>query len=143
MRKGFTLIELLMVMVIIGILAAIAYPGYREYITSARRSDGQAALLNLANRMERYYSERNTYQGATIGTGGVTDVLGSNLSPENWYTLSITNASATGYTLNATPRSGQATADKKCQTLTLNSIGVKGIAAGPGGSPTGTASQCW
>ncbi len=142
-NKGFTLIELLMVLVIIGILISIAYPSYRDYITRARRSDGQAALLDLASRMERYYSEENTYATATIGTGNATDVASSNQSPEGWYTLVISSATANSYTLQAIPQNAQATADTRCQTLTLNSQGVKGITAGPSGTPTGTATDCW
>ncbi|AHE66727.1 type IV pilin protein [Legionella oakridgensis] len=143
MKKGFSLIELLIVLVVIGILASIAYPSYRDYISRARRSDGQSALLDLASRMERYYSENHTYQTATIGTGNATDVLSSAVSPEGWYTLAINNPTTSTYTLQATPRNAQATADTLCQTLTLNQLGVKGIATGPAGSPTGTASQCW
>ena len=84
MKKGFTLIELLVVIIILGILIAVAYPSYRDYVTRARRSDGQAALLDLANRMERYYSEQNNYDTATIGTGGATDVLTSSQTPEGF-----------------------------------------------------------
>lgn len=142
-EKGFTLIELLIVLVIAGILISIAYPSYREYINRARRADGQAALLDLASRMERYYSEENTYQNATIGAGGTTDVLFSSTSPEGWYTLTISSATANSYSLTATPRNAQATYDTRCQTLTLNNLGQKGIAAGPAGSPSGTVDDCW
>ena len=143
MKKGFTLVELLVVMIIVGILATIAFPSYREYVARARRSDGQAALLDLASRLERFYSERNTYQSATIGTGGSTDVLSRTTSSENWYTLSITSATANAYNLQATPVGAQATADTRCQSLTLNSLGAKGVASGPAGAPTGTAADCW
>jgi type IV pilus assembly protein PilE len=142
-KRGFSLIELLIVLVIIGILTSIAYPSYREYITRARRSDGQAALLDLASRMERYYSENNTYQTATIGTGGTTDVLSTNSSPETWYTLSIITATNAAYTLQATPTGIQGTTDTRCQSLTINNLGAKGITTGPAGNPTGTIAQCW
>ncbi|KTC65767.1 type-IV pilin [Legionella adelaidensis] len=141
--KAFTIMELLITIVIIGILATFAYPSYMDYITRARRSDGQTALLNLASRMERYYSEHNTYQTATIGAGANTDVLSSNTSPEGWYTLSIATATNSAYTLRATPLSSQATQDKKCQTLTLDNLGLKGITTGPGGAPSGPSSKCW
>ncbi|WP_133139127.1 MULTISPECIES: type IV pilin protein [Legionella] len=143
MKKGFTLIELLIVMVIIGILVSIAYPSYLQYIVSARRSDGQSAIMDLASRMERYYSERNTYLNATIGTGGANDIRSSNISPEGWYTLSISSQTASTYTLQAIPRNNQGRDDRLCQTLTVNSLGAKGIAAGPGGAPSGTVDQCW
>ena len=67
--NGFSLFELLAVLIIVGILVTIAYPGYRDYITRAHRSDGQTALFDLARRMEHYFSKHNTYQRATIGTG--------------------------------------------------------------------------
>jgi type IV pilus assembly protein PilE len=143
MSKGFTLMELLIAMLIVGILTAIAYPSYTDYVTRARRGDGQAALLNLATRMERFYSENSTYQTATIGTGTNTDVLSISTSPEGWYSLSITGASASGYTLRATPLNSQATTDTRCQSLTINNLGAKGITTGPAGVPTGSLSRCW
>ncbi|MGQ3888979.1 type IV pilin protein [Legionella sp. CNM-1927-20] len=143
LNKGFTLIELMIVVVIVAILTMIAYPSYQDYITRSRRADGQAALLDLASRLERYYAQQNTYQTATIGTGNATDVRATNLSPEQWYTLSITAQTPSSYTLQAVPNNQQATNDTRCQTLTLNSLGVKGITAGPAGVPTGPASRCW
>ena len=144
MKKGFSLIELMIVISIIGILAAIAYPSYNEYTTRSRRADGQASLLDLATRLERFYSENNTYATATIASGNTgTDVLGVNTSPEGWYTLSITNQGAGTFTVQATPRLEQANRDTRCQSLTYNNLGQKGIADGPAGTPTGTAAQCW
>lgn len=142
-KDGFSLIELMIVIVVMGILVSIAYPSYRDYITRARRTDAQSALLDLASRMEKYYSENNTYQTATIGAGEATDVLSSNTSPEGWYILSIPNATASAYTLQATPQNTQAAADTRCQSLTLNHLGVKGMTTGPAGNPTGTIAQCW
>lgn len=142
--RGFTLTELMIVVAIIAILAAIAIPSYNEHVTKTRRSDGQAGLLDLANRLERYYSQNNTYATATIAAGNaVTDVLTSAQTPEEWYTLSISAQTATSYTLQATPQNAQGTQDTRCQSLTLNNLGVKGVANGPAGAPTGTAADCW
>lgn len=143
MNNGFSLIELLFVMIIIGILTSFAYPSYKNYIVHARRSDGQTALLDLANRMEQYYYENNTYQTATIATGNVTDVLASNLSTGGWYILSIVKAAPTNYLLQAAPLGMQAKNDTRCQTLTLDNIGTKGINQGPEGIPNGTINNCW
>ena len=133
---GFSLIELLIVLAISGILASIAYPNYRNYILRAHRIDGQSALLDLACRMETYYSLHGTWRTATIGTGKPTDVLSQHLSPEGWYYLSLLNLTDTTYTLQATPQNKQ---DTLCQSLTLTNLGAKGI--------TGTGiidiSQCW
>ena len=133
---GFSLIELLIVLAISGILASIAYPNYRNYILRAHRIDGQSALLDLACRMETYYSLHGPWRTATIGTGKPTDVLSQHLSPEGWYYLSLLNLTDTTYTLQATPQNKQ---DTLCQSLTLTNLGAKGI--------TGTGiidiSQCW
>lgn len=141
--KGFSLLEMIIVMAIIAIFAFFTYPYYRNSITQGRRIDGQTALLALANRLEQYYSEHNTYQGATLATGGDTDILSTNYSDQNWYMLTITGQTDNSFHLKATPIGTQAIDDKLCQTLTFNSYGIKGISTGPGGVPTATANQCW
>ncbi|HBI21328.1 MAG TPA: pilus assembly protein PilE [Legionella sp.] len=133
MRNGFSLIELLMVLAMTSILAAISYPNYRDYITRAHRTEGKTALLDLACRMEDYYSKHQTYQTATIGTGNKTDVLGQSLSETRQYTLSIARATDETYLLTATTRT--LTQDVPCPELTLNHSGAKG--------PGGGIVPCW
>lgn len=117
--SGVTLIELMIVVVIIGILAAISYPSYRNYMTQTRRSDAQIALTQAANRQEKFFSDCNWYAATVPGTRAcgtnTTGVLGiSNTSPEGHYTLSPAagviapgasgcTAYTCGYTLIATP----------------------------------------
>ena len=62
--RGVTLIELMVVVVIIGILVAIAYPGYQSQLQKTRRADGKTALLNAAQRLERCFTRYNTYADA-------------------------------------------------------------------------------
>ena len=64
--RGFTLIEVMIVVVIISILAAIAYPAYQSQLQQSRRIDAQTALLELAQYMERYYTTNGSYTGATL-----------------------------------------------------------------------------
>lgn len=135
---GITLIELLIVVAVLGILASIAYPSYRNYVIRARRADAKATLMDLSARMERYFSQNNTYATATIAAGsGVTDLIASDQSPEGDYTLSISAQNASSYTLQAAPNGSQATEDTQCANFTLNSLGVKGI------SGTGSVAKCW
>ena len=90
-HSGFTLIELMITLVIIGILAGIAYPSYTRYMTQTRRSDAQIALTEIANRQEKYLSQCATYT-TTLTGGSISGCsgLGYNaLSPDGHYALSI------------------------------------------------------
>ena len=63
MRKymgGVTLLELMIVVVIIGILTAIAYPNYREFAARAKRTEARALLMEIAVNQERWYLQNNT-----------------------------------------------------------------------------------
>ena len=115
--RGFTLIEVMIVVAIIGILAAIAYPSYDEYVKRGNRTEGQAFLSDVAARQERYFSQNNAYitDVANIAKLGVT----AN-SPTGKY--SIVLAGGGGYTLTA----NQQFSDTKCGNLSLNALGEKG-----------------
>ncbi len=73
-HAGFTLIELMIVVAIIGILAAIAYPSYQEQVQKSRRADCQGALTGLASAMERFFTVNTTYAGAAVGAGGISPI---------------------------------------------------------------------
>ncbi len=122
--QGFTLMELMIAVVIVGVLAAIAYPAYTDHMNRARRADGKAALLNMANYMEHYYTENNGYSGATLTTIGYTGTT----SQEGYYNLSISALTNTSYTLRATPTGVQA-GDTTCGALTLTNTNIKGPTA--------------
>lgn len=134
--------ELLIVLVIIGIVAAVAYPAYTENVLRTKRVDGGAALVQLGQAMERFYSVNYTYEGAANGgndTGApAATTFAWSQSPFDGtpaYNLRITAASATGYTIQAQPVGAQLD-DLACATLTLNQLGTKG-------STVGTVQQCW
>ncbi|MGR9117496.1 MAG: type IV pilin protein [Gammaproteobacteria bacterium] len=119
--KGFTLIELLIVVAVIGILAAIAYPSYTDYVIRARRADGKSGLLSLQMDQEKYRANCPQYATGIVAppgpstcvVGGAHDLIGSVSSPDNNYVLSITAGDATSYTLTAVPNF----ADANCGTL--------------------------
>jgi prepilin-type N-terminal cleavage/methylation domain-containing protein len=93
-RKGFTLIELLIVVVIIGILAAIAIPKFANTKQKAVRSSMISDLRNLATAQEAFYADSTRYAtayGTTIGTNTV------NFAPSQNNNLSISSATGAGW----------------------------------------------
>lgn len=71
-QSGFTLIELIIVVAIIGILSAVAYPIYTDQIRKGKRADARAALTNLLQQQERYLTQRNTYAAFPVGAASST-----------------------------------------------------------------------
>jgi type IV pilus assembly protein PilE len=59
--QGFSLIEVMVVVAIVAILAAVAYPSYQESVRKTKRAEGRAALMQLMQQQERYYSQKSSY----------------------------------------------------------------------------------
>lgn len=131
---GFTLIELMIALAIVGILTAIALPAYQESVRKSQRTEAKGALLDLANRMEKYYTENNTYATATLALVNAN----ATTTPNAYYNISISAQNANSYSLLATPAAGKPSAkDTKCINYTLDSAGTRG------NTGTGSVSDCW
>lgn len=119
--SGMTLIEIMIVIVIIGIIAAIAYPNFVDYVREARRADAMGQLLTLQMAEEEYRLKNTTYADiATLGVGASSD----------FYTFSASNLGAETYTLTATA-TGSQTNDTGCTTISINQNDQK------------TPAECW
>lgn len=127
-QHGVTLIELLITVVIIGIMAAIAYPSYQTYVARANRAEAQGILMENAQFLERNYTTANRYDTLNSdGTGGAPPIVAQSPKPVSTPKYKIAAAygaaPAQTFTLTATP-TGSMTGDS-CGNLTLTNAGVK------------------
>jgi type IV pilus assembly protein PilE len=124
--KGFTLIELVVAMVIIGILASIAFPSYREYVIRGNRRAAQAAMMEIATREQQYFVANRVY--AAVTKDKATDELGFSLpdavGDHYDYWVTVTAGAPPTFTITFEPK-GTQSGDGN---LTLTSAGVKGPA---------------
>ena len=124
---GFTLIEIMIVVLIIGVLMAIAYPSYQNNVIRSRRATAAGCLLETAQFMERYYTSNLTYVGAAVPPLQCRTDLAA------FYTIGLDGAvAAKTYKVQAVPR-GIQVKDTECSTLKINQSGAK--------EKTGTASS--
>jgi len=126
--KGFTLIELMIAVVIIGLLAAIAYPSYTGIIQKTRRQEAQRTLLESSQVMEGFYAMNVNYSGAVTANKLTIFTVSEEFS--DYYNLTAVATNST-FTLTATPYGDQANED--CGTLTITQ----------NGTTTPSTSGCW
>lgn len=111
-QAGFTLIEILIVVAVVAILASLAYSSYSSQTAKARRTDAQAALLGLAQAMERHKTVTGTYKGAAADGGdtGAPTIFPATApldGAQKFYNLSIYAVSGgSSFTIRATPIAG-------------------------------------
>lgn len=134
--RGFTLIELLIVVVVVAILAAIAFPAYRDYVLRSNRAVAKSLLTQVADRQEQFFSSNKRYSASLQQLG----------FPENTFYVNGQGQAATGtagaiyqvtlaapnpqmaYTATAVPWNNQ-TDDVRCASFTLNQAGQRGAAS--------------
>lgn len=131
---GFSLIELMLVVTVMGIFAAVAYPSYMDQVRKSRRAEAQSVLMHLANLQQQRLLDARTY----ASTISALPSFSLPAQVPGFYAISVSapNSTPPAFTATATPQNDQ-TKDK-CGTLSITQTGIK-AAAKDGATQTG----CW
>ncbi len=129
----------MIVVAIIGILAALAFPSYQEQIAKSRRAEASAVLLESSQYMRRFYSANETFT-TTLPSGLSQSPRDNTVSPL-YSVTAVVSANTTSFTITATVVSGRSMAADRCGNFYLNSTGGKFNATGT--NDPGTIAGCW
>jgi type IV pilus assembly protein PilE len=142
--KGFTLVEVMVVLVIVAVLGALAYPTYAGYVRKSRRIEGQVALVETMQQEERYYTQHNSYKAFSATTPDVGAFRWWSGSAAAQSAYEIDAAACPGHALEecvqlrarpGTAKVDVAFHDPECETLTLDSTGQQ--------ASSGSLAACW
>ena len=124
-QSGITLLELMVVVAVVAILAAVAYPSFTDGLRKSRRAEAMKGLLTMQLKQEEFRISNTAYSTTPSQVGNPTS---------DYYTFSISGATATGYTLIATAKGaqiGDKVGSTDCDELTINKADIK------------TPAECW
>ena len=130
-QRGFTLIEIMIVVAIIGILAAVGYPAYTDYVLRGARAEARNALLEVAIRQEKFFSQRYSYATQMTDLGYATNTWATESGRFN---VTFSAATATGFDARATAVGSQQ--DDDCDGFGLDEVGARTVTEG-------TVDLCW
>ena len=128
--RGFTLIEVMITVAIVAILAAVAFPTYRDHVRKSRRAEAQAYLMAVASRQQQFLLDTRAYAPnlATVGVATPANVAAA-------YDLAVATVAGPPPTfrITATPKAASDQVSERCGTLAIDQTGAK----------TAALSSCW
>ena len=130
--RGFTLLELMIVIIIVGVLASVAYPNYMDYMQNSKLAEARANLSAMRVKMEQYFQDQRTYVGA-CAAGTVAP-----LPADDLFTYECDDLSASTYTVRARGVDAKGTG---AFTFTITQANARGSTYTVGGTPT--SYTCW
>ena len=142
-QQGFTLLELMIVVAIVSMIAAFAYPSYMQYVVNTKRTAASSSLLQISDRQQQFFMDNKRYADDLTDLGFAANplVLSDVGEPvaagdgDAVYSVSLSNIAATTFTITAAPLHGQLSRDTDCGSLTLTQAGARGNSAG--------GDDCW
>lgn len=126
--RGFTLIEVMITVAVVAILAAVALPQYRDYVTRGRIPEATSRLATLQVQAEQYFQDNRTYVGAPA--------CSADTATSKYFDFSCSASSATAFTLRAVGKDAMTGF-----TYTVTQAGAKATSAVPSGWTS--SATCW
>ena len=142
-QRGMNLIELLVVVAIVAILSAVAYPSYTQHIVDTKRTSARSMLMQVADRQQQFFMDNKTYAGdlTNLGFSANPMIVGDDGrevaagDAARTYSVTLANVGVTTYTATAAPLDAQLSRDTECGSLTLDQSGNRG--------QSGAGTDCW
>ncbi len=138
-----TLIELMVVVAIVAIVFALAFPSYERYVVRTKRAVAQNALLQVADRQQQFFMDNKQFAANLTNLGFnanpfVVDDEGSTTVAADGdavYSVTLSNVTQTTWTATAAPLHGQLSRDTDCGSLSITQAGTK--------ASSGGGANCW
>jgi type IV pilus assembly protein PilE len=142
-QRGMNLIELLVVVAIVAILGALAYPSYAQHIVDTKRTAATSMLLQVADRQQQFFMDNKTYAAdlTNLGFGANPLIVGDDGrevaagDAQSVYSLTLANVGVTTFTATAAPLNGQLSRDIECGSMVIDQSGNR--------TQSGAATDCW